>query len=242
MTPEPTAEARMSELGRLSGVIVDPKKAFADIAERPRWWPPLVLLVLMGLAMMYTFSQRVGWDRAIRTAFENNTRVQSLTPEQREQAMSRALGFASISAYGGAILGPPIVSLALAGVLLLVFKMMGAQFSFKQSFAVYCYASLTGLVYSALAILVMFLKNPDDFDIQHPLIFNLGAFLPDGTAKWLKAFGYSIDLFSIWLVLLLAVGLAAADRRLGFSKALTGVVGCWVVLVVLKVGWAAMFG
>jgi len=136
-----------------------------------------------------------------------------------------------------------VIALATAGVLLMVCKMMGASVGFKQMFGIASYAMLPGLISSILTVIVIFIKNPDDFNLQNPLAFNLGAFLepPPNSSKALYSMATSIDLFSFWTILLLAVGISVAARKFSFSKALMAVVVPWVVLVLVKVGWAAMF-
>jgi hypothetical protein len=96
---------------------------------------------------------------------------------------------------------------------------------------------------SALMLVVMYLKPADEFDLQNPLAFNVGAFLPEGAPKWLQSLGTSIDLFSFWIMALLALAFSVAGtKRIGFGKAFGAVIGTWLAYVVCKVGWAAIFG
>jgi hypothetical protein len=248
MTPESasaeTAPPPLGEAGRITGVFLDPKKAFADIAARPGWIVPVVLLIVAYLVFMYCFTTHVGWEHSMRTAMETNTRVQQMDPQQRETVLQQQLKFAPIGAY---VVGPiaiVVMALIIAGVLLLMVKMMGASLSFKQMFGITTYAMLPGLISSILAIIVVFVKNPEDFNLQNPLAFNLGAFLepPPNSAKALYSLATSIDLFSFWTILLLAVGISVAARKFPFSKALVAVLVPWVVLVLAKAGWANLFG
>ena len=248
MTPEPSsanAAPPLSEAGRITGVFLDPKKAFADIGARPRWIVPLVLLIVAYLIFMYCFTTHVGWEHSMRQAMETNSRVQQMDPQQREQALQMQLKFAPIGAF---VVGPiaiVVVALIIAGVLLGVAKMMGAApLTFKQMFGITSYSMLPGLVSSILTIIVIFIKNPEDFNLQNPLAFNLGAFLepPPNSGKALYSLATSIDLFSFWTILLLAVGISVTAKKFPFSKALTAVVLPWVILVALKAGWAGLFG
>lgn len=247
MTPEASSDNAappLGEVGRITGVFIDPKKAFADIAARPGWIVPIVLLVVAYLAFMYCFTTHVGWEHSMRQAMETNTRLQQMDPQQREAALQMQLKFAPIGAY---VVGPiaiVVVALIMAGVLLMVCKMMGASIGFKQMFGISAYAMLPGLISSLLAIIVIFIKNPEDFNLQNPLAFNLGAFLepPPNSAKALYSLATSIDLFSFWTIMLLAVGISVAAKKFPFSKALVAVVVPWVVLVLVKAGWASLFG
>ena len=247
MTPEASsnnAAPPLGEVGRIADVFIDPKKAFADIAARPGWIVPIVLVVVAYLAFMYCFTTHVGWEHSMRQAMETNSRVQQMDPQQREAALQMQLKFAPIGAYVAGPIVIVVMALVMAGVLLMVCKMMGASIGFKQMFGISAYAMLPGLISSLLAIVVIFIKNPEDFNLQNPLAFNLGAFLepPPNSAKALYSLATSIDLFSFWTILLLAVGISVAARKFPFSKALVAVLVPWVVVVLVKAGWASRFG
>lgn len=234
----------MGEFARLAGVLTDPKPAFADILIRPRWWVPLVLAVVLTIVYTAAFSQRVGWERYMRHVIDTNPRTQSLSVEQRERIVEQQTRVAGTFGYAGAALALPVMALVVAGVLLFVFKLvMDAQLAFRQVFAVTCYSFMTSVVAVALSILVMFLKNPDDFDLQDPLGAHLGVLLdPQTTPKWLVSLGTSLDLFTLWMILLLATGLYVAARKLSWGKSLAGVLAPWGVWVVVKAAWSAIFG
>ncbi len=244
MTPQSEPESRMGELGRLTNVFFEPGRAFADIAARPRPWAPLVLSVLIALVFMTAFSQRVGWDRFARQTIESAPQMQNMPPEQRERVVATQLKVMPVMGYVGAVLGTPVTALIVAGVLLLMFKVfMGAGITFKQMFGITAYSFLPGVVGALTALVVMFLKDPDEFNLQNPTAFNLGAFFnPESTAKWKIAMGTSIDLFTIWIILLLAIGVSTAARRMSFGKALAGILTPWALWVLLKTGFSALRG
>jgi uncharacterized membrane protein len=82
----------MSELALVTGVFFNSSKTFADLGRRPRWFVPLLLVVLATVAYLYAVSQHVGWERVVRRSMETNARVQSLSAEQREQAVEHKVG------------------------------------------------------------------------------------------------------------------------------------------------------
>ena len=243
LTPAPDTAPPLSEVGRITGVYLEPKKAFADIAERPRWYVPLIVLILGAFAFTYFYTTRIGWRGYIAKTMENNPRTRDLPADTRETQINTGAKLAPIFGYVGSLVIIPLAALATAGALLLVCKMMGASLRFKQMFAISSYAMLPGLISSILAIIVMFLKNPDDFNLQNPLFFNVGAALepPPNTGKFLYSVATSIDLFTFWTMLLLATGISVAARKFPFSKAVVAVVVAWVVWVLAKGGWAAAF-
>lgn len=231
-------------MGRITGVFLDPKKAFADIAARPSWIVPVVLLAIAALAFTYTYSTKIGWEHYFRQLADTNTRMQNMDPQQREAAIQMQIKFGPIGGYVFSIIGIPLMALIVGGVVLLMSKIGGASLKFKQTFAISSWAMLPGLISSILAIVVMFLKNPDDFNLQNPLAFNLAAFLepPPNTGKFLYTFAKSFDLFTIWMILLLAVGISVAARKIPFSKAVILVVAPWLIWVLVSSGLAGMFG
>jgi hypothetical protein len=245
MTPAPESK---SEVARLFGVVWEPQAALRDIAARPRPWTPLVLLALVSLLFSYAFSQRVGWERFMRQQMDTNPRLQermqSMPAEQRERAMEMQARIASIASYVASVFALPILALIAGGILLFAFKaFLGAQFTFPQVFAIVSYALLPLVLSSLMGLGVMFMKDPNDFDLQRPTLTNVGAFLdPLSTPKWLLSLTSSLDIFSFWILALLATGLSTADPKVSWGKSLACVAGIWAILVLLKACWAATFG
>jgi len=248
MTPENSpavepAPAGMGEFSRITGVFFDPKKTFEDIAKRPTWIVPLVLIMIAVLAVSMTMMQHIGAERIVRHGMEASSRAQQMTPEQREQAVAMGVKFASIMGYVFIVIVPVIYVIMAAVLLGMASGILSAGIRFKQVFAVVCYASLTGVIQSILTIVVICLKNPDEFNSQNPLAFNPAAFMDPGTSsKFLYSLATSLDLFYIWTILLMAVGLkAAAGKKLSFGSALFAVVLPWAVYVLGKSALAGLF-
>src|SRR5215467_13228938 len=84
---QPSAPETLSEIARLSGVFLSPKRAFADIARRSRWWIPLLLTGVFSTIFITAYSERVGWERIVRQQIEQSPRSESMTAQQREQAI-----------------------------------------------------------------------------------------------------------------------------------------------------------
>jgi hypothetical protein len=243
MSPEPVSydsEAPMSEPSRLAGVLIEPGKAFRDIAARPRWVVPLVLTLLAAMTYVFLFGHRGGWEPYLRQTLDRSSRTAQLTPERKEEAIARQSKILPIASVAGAAVVTPVYNLAAAAVLLFIFNtFMSAELKFRQMFAIMCYGGLPHLIFSILAIVVLFLKGVEEFNFDNPLAFNPGAFLdPLQTSKSGYALASSLDLFSFWTIVLVATGIAAAGRKIAFGKALVGVTVPWAVLVLAKAGMA----
>jgi hypothetical protein len=238
----------MGEFSRLTGVFFEPGKTFADIVERPRWLVPLLLVIVAGVGFYFLYDQHVGWERFLRHQMETNARVQQtmerLPADRRDRAIAMQTKFLGIGYYVGTIVGVPLAYLISAAVVLgIASGLMSAGVRFKQVFAIVCYAGLPGILKHALAVVVMFLKSPDEFNLVNPLAFNPAAFMdPIGTPKFLYTVAMSLDLFTIWTILLTAAGLkAAAGNRLSFGGSLFAVVLPWSILVLGGATLAGLF-
>lgn len=249
MTPEllPESEIHPKGLGegsRLTGVFFEPGKTFEDVAARPRFWAPLILVMVTALGFMVLFGQHVGWERMMRQQIETSTRAAQLSPEQREQQVQMTAKFAPIAGYVGILLGVPLVTLIWAAVLVGIVKgLMSAQVRLKQVFAIICYASLPGVIMALLMIAVMFMKPPEDFNLQNPLVFNPGAFMdPLTTSKFIYSLASALDLFTLWKLVLIAIGLkAAGGKELSMGGAMTAAFLPWAVWILGAASLAGIF-
>jgi hypothetical protein len=149
--------------------------------------------------------------------------------------------FAPIGGYVFSVLGPPWMALIVDGVIVLMCKLGGAALKFNQTFAITAWAMLPRVIAGILSIVVMFIENPEDFNLQNPLAFNFGAFMepPPNSGKFIYSMATSVDLFTI---LLIAVAISVAARKVPISKALILVVAPWIIWVLAASGFAGMFG
>jgi hypothetical protein len=238
----------MSEASRLSGVFFEPTKTFGDIAARPHFWVPLILTILSGVVFVMLLGQHVGWPEVARQGMQMNPKaaqqLEQTPPEQRQRALGMQTTIITLTSYGGAVLGPPLGFLIVGAVLLgIVRGIMSAPVTFKQMFAILCYSSMPGIIQTILTAVVMFLKKPEDFYLANPLAFNPAAFMDYQTSsKFAYAVAKSLDVFTIWHIVIIAIGIkAAAGKKLSFGGALTAVALPWVILVLIGAGIAGLF-
>jgi hypothetical protein len=233
----------MGEFSRIVAVFFEPKKAFADIAARPRWIVPVVLILLVSLTLTILYTQRGGWRVMMQQRMDESSRSAQMTAEQREQAIEMGAKYASISVYVTPVI-ITVMFLIVAGVLTgITAGILSAPVRFSQVFAIVCYANLVGIISGLLTIIVMQLKNLADFNLSNPLMFNPGAFMdPKTSSKFLYSVATSLDLFSFWIMILIATGLkAAAGKRLSFGGAFFAVALPWAVYVLGKSALAGVF-
>ncbi len=250
MSPEPapvpppletqSEQPQMNEGARLIGVFFSPGKAFVDIARRPRWWIPVILIAILGTVYLNAFTQRVGWESVIRQTLERLPNAQAMTVQQREQAITNGARIYQYLGYGGSAVGTLFYVFIVAVLLMFVFDtMMSAGVGLKRMMAIVAYGFLPLVIQTLLSMVVLFLKDPEEFNLQNPLMFNVGAYLSPDSPAALRALGSSIDLFSLWIIVLLAIGVSSAARKISFGKALTAIALPWALFVCLKTAAAA---
>jgi hypothetical protein len=224
---------------RLLGVFISPGETFEDVARRPGFWAPLITIVVGALAVIETMLWKIGLERIARMQLEQSGQASRMSPDQIDQALRLAVRVGGITTRVFGILGPPIVLLIIAGLGLLILNpILGAQAKFKTVFSLVCYADLVSLLGSLMAVAMILFGDPEQFNVENPVPSNVGFFLnPREVSKPLYSLASSADILTIWLLILLGVGLSKATG--GKVKPLPIFllyVGIWLVWVLGKAG------
>ena len=243
-TPVPAAEGQQSvnHFGRILGVFFSPKKTFAQIAERPSWLAPLLLMAILGTVVGAMLNTKMNWGDYIRHKAEESPRFAQLSEEQKAQALAPQIKFWSKFSYGIGAVGVPISALCFALIYWGAFNLFcGAGLRFGAAFGITAHTFLPTVIQSILALIVLPMKSYGDVDPESIVAANVKSFLSEGAPKWLGALGSSLDLFWIWFMALAAIGFTAANpKKIKATTAYAIVFGLWGVWVLAKVAWAAI--
>jgi len=242
---DPGAEPpAMSFFERLTGVYFEPSKTFKDIDRRPTWLGIFVLVSLISLPFTYTLMTRMDPGAAIRQRAE----ASGASAEQVEQQVQVATAFlkSPIYRYGMTAVAPVgtlVVYLVFAALFLLLFIIMGAPVTFRKSLTVTFWGCAPpAMITMIIATILMYVKDPATIDPQHLVMSNLGPLVDAKAQPALNSVLSSIDLFSFWTIVLLAIGFAAiSSRKLTTGKAATPIVVLWAIYVLGKMGYFAFF-
>lgn len=244
-TAVPSAELpeNVSSIGRIFGAIFSPKATFESIARRPTWILPIVLSCLVFLGTVGLFGHRGGWPSYFEKQVASNNRFQEMPKDQRQRVLAAQLKYGPPVAYVEGVIAPLLGALVMAAILLGLFKgLAGAQFGFKTSLGIVAYAWVPNLISGLLGILVIALKDPATVDLQNVVASNASVFVSSDSARWLTGLLGSIDIFSFWVMFLLAIGYsAAAPKKLSTGKAFAWIFSVWLIYVLAKVGLLAAF-
>jgi hypothetical protein len=241
-------EFSLRAFGRLPGVLMNPGETFARIAARPTWLVPVVFYVVVSIATVGIFADRVGWANFMLRQAEQSDEWQNLSEADREKQTEGIRRFAPampwITTIGAAI-QLPLIAVIGAGLFLFTFNSIaGANLKFKTSLAIFSHGVLPLFgVAGLLGVVVLLLKDPSTIDIENLVASNAGAFLDSDAPRRMRALAVSLDIFSVWSVALLAIGYRAVNpRRISVAMALSIVLGVWLLGVLVKVGLASFSG
>jgi hypothetical protein len=223
----------MSEVQRLACTFYDPGRTMTDLGRNASWWVPWVLLSIASLCFVFVVENRVGWDQAVERQIMKDPsaaeRFDRMPPEQRAKSFEMAGKIGRGFAYSTPILTLLFTAL-MAGILLGVFNFgFGAQLKFMQMMAIAFYASLVSILKTVLAIVTLYLIEPEGFQLDNPVASNLGV-LVDSTNKFLFRFATCFDIFSLWVVGLMALGVSR-NSKVKFGPAFTTI---FILFVITK--------
>jgi Yip1 domain len=217
-------------LSNLFGLYFGPKEAFVNIVKKPSFWLPLLLSVIIQVAFTGVWLSKMDMMEFLRNQAESAGKPFQAPPPQ-------AMGFISGTFWAIAVLVGPIFCLLSGAVYLFIFRFFFAsEVTFKQCMAIITHTFLAvGLISTPLILLVFMLKGDWNLVPQEALQTNLTLlFAKDAVSKPLWALFGSLDLFSFWILFLLAVGFGVAAKR-PTGSAFWGVATPWALIVAVKV-------
>lgn len=232
-----------SFLSRLIGVFIEPGETFEDIARKPDWIAPLILLTLASLAVVETMLARIGIQRIIMQSLTLSGQAARMDPAQLTQVVERSAGIYSKVMPVSALLGAAVFMLIVAGFGLLVLNVFfGQRAKFKQVFSVSCYANMPGILSAVMAVVVIFYGDLDAFNPRNIAPTNPGFFMnPLTTSHAVFALASSLDFITFWFLILLAIGLSrVVGKKVKAGSIFLTYLGAWVLLVIAKVGFAML--
>jgi hypothetical protein len=237
------AEARPGFFGILTGVLVAPSEAFAAVLKSPSVWGPLLLCVALHVGFTVVWMQKVDPVEFMKARIAESPKgMEQIPPERRAEVIEQQASFLPVMAWVGPVFVILFI-LVLAGLLTFIYRFFfSGEVNFKQGLAITAWVNAAvGLVSTPLLLLVMFLKDDWTVAPQEALQANPTLFVErDSVAKPLFSFLGSLDLFSFWMVALLAIGFGLASRA-RFGSAIWGIGSLWILYVIGKVGLSFFF-
>jgi hypothetical protein len=208
------------------GVIHAPRATFESLAASPRWGDVLVLTFLVtALSSAFLFETETGrlalLDQWERTALAFGRPV----GDSEYAALSRASDNGTAYAIASAFAGGPLLAVALSGILFALFRRLSTGgLRFQQVLAVAAHAGVILTLRQVIAAPIVYARET----LASPTTLTLFFASLDETSPLARFFGV-VDLFVIWWIAVLAIGMSVLWRRPAPRLALS-FMGAYVVL------------
>ena len=232
------APAPMSLPARYVGVITAPKATFQSVAAHPRWFGMLVLSTL--IAAVFT-ALPTTTPEGQQAALEQQVRQTEAWGGQVDDAgyerMRQGVAYTPYITGAFIMIVGPIFTVIIAGILYAVFNAaMGGEASFKQVFALVASAGAVSSLSAIFSGLINYFRgavgSATTLSVLLPMV--------DEDSFVGRLMG-AIDIFLIWWVIVLAIGLGVLYRRRTQSVA-TGLLIAYGVIALCIAAVMSSFG
>ncbi|HEX3126627.1 MAG TPA: YIP1 family protein [Thermoanaerobaculia bacterium] len=230
-----------SSLGRLLGVLLAPGDTFQSIAGRPTWVLPLLVLVLLGGAVQWLLQTRVDPDELFR---EQIRRVGvELSPQQMEKAQEQQARSGSPKAkviFG--VLLVAVLNFVVAAMFWMGFRLFGSEIEYVPALSTTLYGFVPlGLAALLNTVVILARGSVEAAEVLSGGVLpsNLGFFAPEDSGLVAQGMLQSVDLFSIWTIVLLVIGFRIT-AKVSRGTAIGVVLGIWLIGIALKAGLLAL--
>jgi hypothetical protein len=228
-----TSPAPKSLVARLIGIVTAPADTFRAVVAHPRIFGMLAV-VTIGVAVLATapMMTEAGKEAALEQQVKQQEAWtgQPMTDEQYDR-MRQMSGITPYFSLVGVLISAPLMTLITAGILFAIFNAaMGGNATFKQLFSVVTHAGVISLLNQLFSAPVNIMRGSVGG------VANLGALVPfmDEGSFVARLLG-AIDIFMVWYVIVLAIGLAVLYRRRTQPIAVT----LFAIYAVIALGYAA---
>jgi hypothetical protein len=209
-----------------------PREVYAAVATKPRALGVLVVvLTVVVLAQGIFLSTEVGQQAALDQNIKAMEAFGINLPDDAYQRMEEGMKRAPITGGISAIIFWPLLMAIVAGLLMSVFSMlMGGSATFKHVFAIVAHSAIIIALQQAFSMPLSYARG--EFAGA-----NLGIFVPmlEETGFVAKFLG-SIDLFLVWWIVSLSIGIGVLYKRRTGGIA-TSLLGLYAVIALIVAFW-----
>lgn len=206
---------------RIRDTFFAPGRLFAAMSSDPPWIGALGVATAVAAVALAAEPAQFYLDQMAEPVNRRGAPVELTSPPEQIVLWGRVM------AILGAMVGHPIIAFAMAGVLTLVFRLIrGGEGTFRQYLAV---ASHT-LIILSVGLLVANVMRAVSGDPA--LLPTVGGLAGMGEESVLGRILNGVNLFTLWMLIATAAGVAAVERRVTPARASALLLGAYLILVV----------
>ena len=217
----------MNWLARIFNIFFEPRKVFESLKAKPKWLVPFIIVCLITLLFLFLASGIIVSEQIAKT--EAN---QQLTDAQE----SVIANWIKISMF---VFGPIWLALALFAVSLVLYFvfniLMGGDSTFIRVLSVVSHSYLISIPATIVHLPIILIKK--SVDVHTSLALVLPVELKE---KFLYRFLDGFDIFTLWQVIVLALGLSVM-YNFSFKKSFIPILIMWIILILISALLAGLF-
>ena len=201
----------MSTARLLADAFAAPARALPVAAARGRALPPIAVATAAALALAAVVAARGDWEGPAAARVDAAAIEKAPSPAEREEKIAQAVKLARTAGWAGALFLPGLSAVAAGLALAGAFRLAGARPSVRGSLSAAAFGLLP-LAARDLATVPAVLRHAPvrPADVPGLLPSSLAALFPPGAEGPLVRAASAADLFSLWSVALVELGMAAA--------------------------------
>jgi hypothetical protein len=197
-------------VARIFGMLTSPKDTFQSVVASPKWFG---VLAVTTLAVAFFTAIPLTTEAGRQSAIDRQvSQLQSFGVQVNDEAYARMEKQSAIMPYttaGSIVVFSPIVATIFAGILFAIFNAaLGGEATFKQVLSVLVHAGVVSSFGAVFGGVINYFRQRMDN------VTNLGSLVPMLPEKsFVVGFLSAIDIFLVWWMIVLAIGLAVLYRR-----------------------------
>ncbi len=230
----PQEQKTMGGVSKILNIFFEPKSVFQNLKIKPTWLVPLLIVAFLGIGYFH-YTYPFIMDQQVEK-IRDNERI----PEQQKEMIIEKMkerDHPPLWQLGFAPAGTLVSFVVVAAVLFFVFNvLLGGDSSYRRVFSVYAYSALIAI--PAMVVKFPLIMAKDNLNVQTSLALFLS---PEAKDTFLYNLFSSFDIFTIWQVILVSMGMGVL-YKFSTKKAFTTVVILWIIWILLKSGLSGLFG
>lgn len=205
-----TSPAPLNVFARFIGILTAPRATYESVVANPKWLGMYLLtatLIAFGAALPMTTD--AGKQAAVDQQVSAIEGFGMEVSDEQYASMHKGTAILPYTTGVSVLVGMVLVFVVMSGILFAIFNAaMGGEARYKQVLTVLVHSSVIAAVGAAFAGPLNYFRG----SVQSPA--TLGALLPMLDEKsFIGKLAGMVDLFTIWGLIVLAIGLAVLYRR-----------------------------
>lgn len=244
MLPPDHDDEELSAVERIFGVYFAPVATFRNLAKRPNFLTPLIVLSLIIIALTVVVLPKTSpLTESYTIAQMQEGFEQSGTPEsEQEIAINVTKQIVRIGSYVGAVIGVPIILavtwLLTAALIFFIAMFQGLDSDYKRLLGVVPWISFVTVLSQIVQTVLTLTRETTSFeqlqDMRFMRPFSLVGLVPGAVElpNWQTILLAAIDPFYIWSIVVMVFALEAANRCSRGQAVVTTIITMIITLAV----------